>query len=347
MVKKQSSSKQKPSKPKQSASTSETSTALDRVPQLSPKEQQRLLDIFSQAFGQVLSAENFAGLLQEIKQALYNRDFATAFGREDYLEAYAARWSPTRALAYASAFLHIKDHIISNVVTTPDPGSGDGGSLKMLCVGGCAAEQLAFASYLHETSYTGRLTLLDSAPWCKVVSHLQSGITSAPALSKYASAATKSSNVALLDPAALSVNFVQEDVLALDQKQLVELAGTEPLLVTLLFTLNELYTYGGLAKTTKLLRQLGQALPNGSLLLVVDSPGSYSEVAVGQEKKRYPMAWLLDHTLQETKDIEYSWKKLESHDSIWFRLPEGLVYPIPLENMRYQMHLYRLLQTPS
>ena len=36
-----------------------------------------------------------------------------------------------------------------------------------------------------------------------------------------------------------------------------------------------------------------------------------------------------------------TWEKLESADSVWFRLAEGLRYPIPLENMRYQMHLYR------
>ena len=35
------------------------------------------------------------------------------------------------------------------------------------------------------------------------------------------------------------------------------------------------------------------------------------------------------------------WEKLESADSVWFRLAEGLRYPIQLENMRYQMHLYR------
>jgi 25S rRNA (uracil2843-N3)-methyltransferase len=129
----------------------------------------------------------------------------------------------------------------------------------------------------------------------------------------------------------------------MDKEALIELLGSEPLTVTLMFTLNELYTNGGIGKTTKFLKLLGEILPDRSLLLVVDSPGSYSEAAVGKEKKRYPMQWLLDHTLTDIRAAskDYEWEQLESHDSIWFRLPEELSYPIQLENMRYQMHLYQ------
>ncbi|KAK6696965.1 hypothetical protein SNK05_013628 [Fusarium graminearum] len=110
----------------------------------------------------------------------------------------------------------------------------------------------------------------------------------------------------------------------------------------MLFTLNELYTTAGIGKTTKFLKNLGQVLAPDSLVLVVDSPGSYSEAALGKEKKKYPMQWLLDHTLIETETPGYSWEKLQSDDSTWFRLSEDLSYPIALEDMRYQMHLYRL-----
>lgn len=135
----------------------------------------------------------------------------------------------------------------------------------------------------------------------------------------------------------------------MDKEALKELLGSEPLTVTLMFTLNELYTNGGIGKTTKFLKLLSEMLPDRSLLLVVDSPGSYSEAAVGKEKKRYPMQWLLDHTLMDVRAAskDYEWEKLESHDSIWFRLPEELSYPIQLENMRYQMHLYQRKSTPT
>ncbi|KAH6630851.1 hypothetical protein B0J18DRAFT_408041 [Chaetomium sp. MPI-SDFR-AT-0129] len=130
---------------------------------------------------------------------------------------------------------------------------------------------------------------------------------------------------------------------------------TAPHLITLLFTLNELFTAGGLAPTTRFLLALTDAAPVGSLLLVVDSPGSYSEVVIGdtqgkdgKKKREYPMGWLLDRVLLDTEregdgeDDKKRWVKVEEKESVWFRLGTGLEYPIGLEDMRYQMHLYRL-----
>ncbi|KAJ3462828.1 hypothetical protein MRS44_007614 [Fusarium solani] len=371
---------------KKSAAPAQNQEASSPPPLQSQDEQQRLLDVFSNAFKSTLTSDDFAGLLQEVKQALFNRDFATAFGREDYLEAYAARWSPTRTLCYNTVFLGINEHLDGILAseegssggknlesstqaglakdsgaleqdTKPGEASAETGpdapkpersqtrsTLRMLSIGGCAAEHLAFASYLQSTSSNGHLTLLDSAPWASVISSLESSTNSPPPISKYASATARAANRALLEPGQLSVEVVQQDVLALDVDSLTArcAGGKVPIVVTLLFTLNELYTSGGIGKTTKFLKNLGQALAPGSLVLVVDSPGSYSEAALGKEKKRYPMQWLLDHTLLETETPGYSWEKLQSDDSIWFRLPEGLSYPIPLENMRYQIHLYRL-----
>ncbi|KAM5352227.1 hypothetical protein ACJ41O_004950 [Fusarium nematophilum] len=389
-------SKQSSKKPPAPPQASETSPPLQ-----SHTEQQRLLNIFANAFDSVLTSNSFPTLLQEVKQALFNRDFATAFGGEDYLEAYAARWSPTRALCYATVFLSIKEHLDGILVSeggystiektdsaasaqvglTQDANasgepvesdqskSGDPSStgkesdvehksdtaaatpaarnrntLRMVSVGGCAAEHLAFASYLQATSSGGRLTLLDSAPWASVISLLQSSTVVPPPISKYASSAARAANRPLLEHDQLALDVVQQDVLALDADALSAWCanGKVPVVFTLLFTLNELYTSGGISKTTKFLKNLGQALAPESLVLVVDSPGSYSEAAVGKEKKRYPMQWLLDHTLLEVDAPSYAWEKLKSDESIWFRLPEGLSYPIQLENMRYQIHLYRL-----
>ncbi|KAM0198279.1 hypothetical protein ACHAPA_010130 [Fusarium lateritium] len=363
----------------------------------SEEEQQRLLDIFSTTFNNVLTSDDFSKLLQEIKQALFNREFATAFGREDYLEAYAARWSPTRALCYATVFLSIKKHlsgilvpvegavdeepqltkasVVSDSQTVADPAQDDAkdndgesqptetesiqnlkldnasskrkAALHMLSVGGCAAEHIAIASYLQTTSTNGCLTLLDSGPWATVVSLLESSTVNPPPISKYASAARQASNLPLLEKDQLSLDFAQRDVLDLDMDSLSAQCahGKVPIVLTMFFTLNELYTTAGIGKTTQFLKNLGKVLAPDSLVLVVDSPGSYSEAALGKEKKKYPMQWLLDHTLIETDTPGYSWDKLQSDDSLWFRLPEGLSYPIPLENMRYQMHLYRLYKS--
>ncbi|CAJ2502822.1 Uu.00g102160.m01.CDS01 [Anthostomella pinea] len=256
-------------------------------------------------------------------------------------------------------------------------------SLRMLSIGGGAAEIVAFASYLHtcglhsstttttetddttpttpttptaDTDLTGKLTLLDTGPWGRITQTLQTGLTTAPPPQ---SAQTDAQP--LIQPTHLHSTLTQQDILSLSSAQLSDLllpiAGTaQPLLITLLFTLNELYTAAGIGPTTAFLRRLTATVPPGSLLLVVDSPGSYSKAAVGREARRYPMQWLLDHTLLDQKkrkdedkkkldsaddDGGCRWEKLESHDSVWFRLADGLRYPIALEDMRYQMHLYR------
>ncbi|PFH59171.1 hypothetical protein XA68_12732 [Ophiocordyceps unilateralis] len=309
-----------------------------RHPATAIDHQQPLLDVFSAAFNEVLSSATFPSLLRDIKRALFDREFAAAFSDERRLEAYAARWSPTRALCYASVLLELVPHLEALL------GSDAADTLHLLCVGGCAAELAAAAAYARVTpSYVG-VTLVDAAPWSHVIDILRHRLCVAPELSKYASPAAVAANAPFVDGSRLSVNFCRHDVLDLSRESLTELAGPHPLLVTLLFTLNEMYADGGLTKTTAFLRNLGEALPSTSLLLVMDSPGSYSEAAVGKDKRRYPMQWLLNHTLLDTEARGCRWEKLESNDSLWFRLPEALSYPIQLEDMRYQMHLYRILK---
>lgn len=187
------------------------------------------------------------------------------------------------------------------------------------------------------------LNLLDIADWNKVIEKLHQGLTTP-------SSATSSP---LLSSSTLISSFQALDVLFLPQSYFDEHYSSQPMLLTLLFTLNELYT-ASISKTTAFLLKLTIAVKKGTLLLVVDSPGSYSEAKVGNgEGKKYPMKWLMDHVLLDSgkskngsdeEDVEeVKWEKIMEDDSRWFRLPEGLQYPIPLENMRYQIHLYRRL----
>lgn len=348
----------KKSPSQQTAKAAVTSSSPSTSALIDLKSQQGLLDIYAASFSDVLSSENLSETLQEIKQALFNRDFAAAFGKTEYLKAYAARWSPTRSLGYAAIFKNLRSHInglaqAKDAELDESQAEGSDGALfhlkelRMLCIGGCAAEHVAFASHLKSSSLRGTLTLLDSAPWPTISNKIQHDLTHPPSLSPYASASVKEANNAFISSSQLSLNIEQQDVLSLSKDTLETLVGPSPIIVTLLFTLNELYTGGGIGKTTKFLGNLGGALAPGSLLLVVDSPGSYSEAAVGKEKKRYPMHWLLDHTLLEKSPATVEWEKLESQDSVWHRLSEDLTYPIPLENMRYQLHLYLLDKTTN
>ncbi|KAI1878658.1 hypothetical protein JX265_002835 [Neoarthrinium moseri] len=455
------------------AAPSSPSSASSSQAALVAQQQQRLLTVFQATFNEVLSSPDFASTLQEVKTALYNREFARAFGSEAYLDVYAARWSPTRALGYAAVLEGLRGHLEDLVCgddgdddddghvlgagktedvgdeawsgqarggedeTTASTDAGDqetaapqpvertaqaeaapakpGKTLKMLALGGGAAELAAFASYLSSTpGVAGEVTLVDAGPWAGAARKLQHALTTPPPLSRYASAAARAHNAPVVAPGRLRHTFAQRDILTLlspsssspetgggggggngNIATMLGGGGEQPVLVTLLFTLNELYTDGGIGRTTGFLRALGRALAPGSLLLVVDSPGSYSEAAVGKDgaKKRYPMHWLVDHTLLETpaaaakrarqrrmmkekrggeetggmgdgseeevkkeqgeeeeekgqgedegEDEGCRWEKLEENDSVWFRIPEDLRYPIQLENMRYQIHLYR------
>ncbi|KAK4154590.1 hypothetical protein C8A00DRAFT_42658 [Chaetomidium leptoderma] len=337
------------------------------------KHQQRVLDVFRHAFDDVLSSPSLPDTLQSVKQALYDRDFARAFGDPEHLAVYAARWSPTRALCYASVLGGIKEHLeplLSPSTLKSEDQNGDEGPpennpphprqhLKVLSIGGGAAELVAFGAFLNQQhSLSGSITLLDSGPWETVISALTTALTTPPRLSQYASAATKLSNTALIPRSHLTPTFLQQDALTLTKPHLSSLLSggdgdTATILVTILFTLNELFTASGLGKTTSFLLDLTATIPSGSLLLVVDSPGSYSETSVGKDAKRYPMQWLLDRILLGGIDggrrQGRRWVKVESRDSVWFRLAGGaggaggvLEYPIGLENMRYQMHLYRV-----
>jgi len=389
---------------KSKRATQEEKTNRDASDGAIPVElQQLLLNIYKNSFPTILVSDTLQTLLQEVKKALYERDFSRAFGNEDFLEAYSIRWSPSRTLCYQSILVDALDHLttifspdkISHSELQFESAADDQIPIRVTCFGGGAAEVVAFGGFLRylqdalspsieedvlkasegleklslqthgpasdsnqrPTSVSGilipnrlpriDLRLIDTAQWQGVVHKLRGSLTTPPLLSKYASSSAKEANGALISNNSFNVTFRQDDILGMGSSQLEDVIGGQPSLLTLLFTLNELYT-SSIGKTTAFLLKMTAAVKPGSLLLVIDSPGSYSETIVGNEAKKYPMQWLLDHTLLETQKLGANesipqWEKQISEDSKWFRIAETLRYPIPLENMRYQIHLYRRL----
>ena len=352
-------------------------------------------------------------VLQEIKRNLFNRDFQQAFEKEEYLETYAFRWSPSRALAYMEIFCIvpplrirltrssvettiIKEETLISDLTDSVPLRSDANAAGVrpekqqqphppplddlnegsgiVCLGGgSGAELVALAGFLHwidlglQTMHVESrkatafdIQILDVANWSNIIRTLHSGVTSSPPISNYASSASKAKNTPLTNAGNFRVQFRQIDILSLCPEQLKSIFS-DTKLVTLMFTLNELYTTS-ISATTNLLLSMTSVLPPRALLLVVDSPGSYSTVNIGkvatikddvstmskQKEKQYPLHWLLDHTLLEsaraesgnTREGRRLWEKVYSDESKWYRLAEELAYPIDLEDMRYQIHLY-------
>ncbi len=274
--------------------------------------------------------------IQAVKGHLYNRDFATAFGKPEYLAAYALRWSAARALAYADIFEKF------DADSRWFSQSGEKEKPSILCIGGGAGAEIVALAVLvkYRTLPALQLEAVDVADWSHCFESLQCSVITPPPLWKYASESVRAANTSLLEPEQLSVSFTHEDVLEYDEYRLrARTVGTN--LVTIMFTLNELFTMS-LSRTTAFLLNLTSAMDTGAWLLVVDSPGTYSEVKLGKdgEVKKYPMKWLLDHTLLEVAG-EDRWKKEIEEDSKWFRLDSRLKYPMELEDMRYQFHVYQ------
>lgn len=379
--------------------------------QLLPVElQQLILNIFRDTFPASQDFEGLKPTLQEINNALAQKDLAGAFGKQEYMDAYAVRWSPSRALAYANILAWIcseraEDDWINRLIN----GNEGNNPAKVVCFGGGAAEIVAFAGLLRHLRHeaTGKpetqqstqskdvtsttlesssisetaspapdstsldVNLVDVANWSSVISNLHTSLETPPTLSKYASTAARASNASYLIPRALQSNFTQTDILGSSTEDLRTLIGPDPTFLTLFFTLNDLYSTS-IPKTSAFLLKLTNAAPKGSLLLIADSPGAYCSPTTPptatteqtetepEETKKYPMHRLMDYVLLEKKkatkkaesadpassedEVEAvaSWEKIVEEKNMLYKLEEGLRYPI-LENIRYQMHLFRRL----
>ncbi|KAI9664320.1 MAG: hypothetical protein M1831_002253 [Alyxoria varia] len=414
--------------------------------------------------------------LQRIKQALYNRDFHTAFFNSDpaFLQAYAARWSPSRTLGYLEIFLRILDEVCGRlrVFSYNEPGSetrcereagpsgvdeekanededvvrfvalgggaggevvslagvwdllfgrgrskplrqrngtgaengtgmsvtftdtnGANGTISSSCNGSTAKhrddEQTEHKSDAHphptKSPPCFHITALDIADWSPVLDTITQHIR--PSLNLPANALNYSFHrTDLLNPdSAFSSQVTNSPTAASPNTDITSPATTsatiidktlsEANIITLTFTLNELYAVS-IAKTQAFLLRLTKQIRKAGVLMIVDSPGTYSTVGLGDPEKdaktkKYPMAWLLDHALLKVAPEVFSpsddaipdnrthtskqherkplWKKREdlSSESQWFRLPKherngttSLKYPLQLENMRYQVHVF-------
>lgn len=356
--------------------------------------QQQLVHVFQEAL-QARLTPDLPVLLQEVKGHLYARDFHQAFGDPTYREAYAFRWSPSRALTYLTIFCDLHRHILPGLMhrlsgldgsTISSPSRSSRGSAEASCDissqegnqsahisvghpldanlvrlhvtclgGGGGAEAVALAGFRHivhaaESRDLGIVVdIVDMADWSDTFSKLEnvlvSPITSSPG-DLTADQTDQTNQTTLVPRDRYQLGFHQHDLLdpiSLTCESLIRKSD----LITLLFTLNELYK-ASKSKATNFLLNLAALVKKDALLLVVDSPGSYSTVKTSRgdaaTEKTYPMQWLLDHTLlslARDQDDQAQWEKLVTVDSRWFRIPEGLDYPSDLENMRYQLHLFR------
>ncbi|KAK6332864.1 hypothetical protein TWF696_002885 [Orbilia brochopaga] len=309
-------------------------------------------DTFAPLFTPALPA-----IIQDVKQALYQRDYVAAFDSPQKLQAYAVRWSVARALAY---FDMIVGHWWSKDVSQRF-SQDDDGPLNITCIGGGAGAELvgiAAAFSFLATSKPGddrpdaprlALTLLDFAAWNPIVDSLYATLTDAET--------TRQSQLCL-SKSSFSVVCHQQDIILspLSDVTVSSLASAD--VVTILFTAGELYSQSPTA-TTKLFVSLHAVTKPGALLVVVDSAGGFEDLDVlkkGSESSSsdksnsiggYKLGFLLDKTLT-SRD---RWETIASDDSRWWRMPpqlkENAAYPLDLENMRCLIRVYRRNDDPD
>jgi 25S rRNA (uracil2843-N3)-methyltransferase len=365
-------------------------------PTLPLELEQRMLEVFRATFPASSDFGALKPILYKVNDALLRKDLEAAFAEEEHLEAYAIRWSPSRALGYAQLLAWIcaeraDDACIQQLISSvPDQTAA-----KVVCFGGGAAEIMAFSGLLRhsrpseaagkpstpattevsdslealKTSTTTNPTIpllhlshVDIANWTSVLSKLEQGLNTPPVLSKYASATARATNASFLSPGIIDHSFTRADILNSSTEDLRSTIGSTPALLTLLSTLNDLYTTS-MPRTTAFLKKLTEAAPQGSLLLVVDAPGAHTEVTVSsaegeEEKRKYPMNLLLDFALvpkasakktagrkggEGDEEARPKWEKILEKSSLAYRLRDGLRYPGSLENLRFQVHLFRRL----
>ncbi|TIB73784.1 hypothetical protein E3Q18_01773 [Wallemia mellicola] len=95
---------------------------------------------------------------KQLKRELYNKNYIDAFNEEEFLEAYLARYVPSRSIIYYRMFkeMNIKDNA------------------KIISIGGGAGSEMAgLQHYLEDNDIKGvKLDILDIGKWDRVIDKL-------------------------------------------------------------------------------------------------------------------------------------------------------------------------------
>ncbi|RLV91870.1 25S rRNA [Spathaspora sp. JA1] len=316
--------KSRPPKNQTSTSSSDSNSgSTDSIPFTTNDcmEPRKIIDLFEVRFRQILESPNLQEQIQTVKGHLYHRDYISAFDNNDKRFAYAARWTPARALSYSSLFASLEP--IRDLLKDPDTKK------SVLCVGGGAsAELVALGSvfcrlkeYCSGSASELEIQLIDIADWKTVVDSLTSYMK----------------ENWIYRPEKLNTKFICDDVLTVPRESL-SLSSLD--LVTLLFTTNELFAEKR-KETIRFLQNLNSFCKPGSLLLIAESAGSYSHITIGE--KKFPIQFLIDTILVgKPGENNGAWEIVQQSESCWYRIePKQVDYPMKLENMRFFYRLYR------
>lgn len=259
----------------------------------------------------VIAQPNLKSTLQEVKGALYDKDYSRAFGNDLFLRAYFARYVPARALIFSRIFA---EHLV--------PGFSDvDGKIQLVCIGGGAGSEILgiMACASAVSSKDLEITTLDRSDWTCVLRPLSDALA--------ASNSTKN----------LQLDFKCSDCLeGLSFRNSIKATGNYRRAFTLAFVLTELLIQSR-AKTIAMLANISAETSSDDLLVIIES-ANLGQIEIGSNS--YSLGTLLDHLMLKVGE---EWQIIHSIDSVWYRLPEGIAkfYPLKLENARVLLRIYK------
>ncbi|KAI8899938.1 hypothetical protein BC833DRAFT_328790 [Globomyces pollinis-pini] len=276
-----------------------------------PSPEQYLLNTVSITFENVFKDPQFNSKLTSIKAFFKTRDFNSIFSNPELLPIYVVEYIAGRALCYRDTFLKLQD---LQLLLQSD-------NTTILCLGsGNGAELLGISAATVNVNRTGKIHIINQD---------MSDYGVIPDLTD----AIHSHYHEYLNPNNLSSQVLLGDLC--DSNNLESLTNhiQNSQLITSCFLLNEIFT---LSKTSfaKLISCIVNTIKKGAYFLVIDSAGSFSECTIGESKQNQYMLFNILDSIQ-------SFECLEKHDSVWYRFPKELDYPLPLRNMRFFLRLYR------
>lgn len=197
-----------------------------------------------------------------------------------------------------------------------------GETTRVLCIGGGAgSEVLALASFTRELAEHNtklQVTAVDCGDWSMILDEM----------GKLIKTRWK------MDEDIFKIIFKHKDIL--------DTYGDLPLdeqdVITCLFTTNELFA-SSRVKTMSLLAHLSSTCKSGTLLVIAESTGTYSEIQMGT--KTYPLELVLDQTLAGRGGG--AWETVRKEQSLWYRVPEESKgkYSLQIENTHMLVRVYR------
>ncbi|KAJ3289957.1 hypothetical protein BCR33DRAFT_845589 [Rhizoclosmatium globosum] len=283
--------------------------------------EKRIISVFSTACEPILTHNDFRERRRIIKDLFVKRDYLAIFTNPDLTDVYVAEYSPSRALCYHQLFS-----------TSPTLSDALQSAKLIYSIGaGSGGELAGITAALNSIRPSHRVTI-----------HSQDIADYSSAIIPLEAALLEEFKHASVDSQTSCFNILSTEPLHVQQKSsLVSKAD----IITSFFILNELLA-NSKKEFVQFVKLLVTGMKPGALLVVVDSAGSFSEVNVGKKGGKAAESSAADtppstYMVYNLLDAIQAFEVVEKSDSQWYRYPEGLYYPIKLNNMRHFLRVYR------